>query len=179
MRRKVGMRDLALYAIAAVIVAADQYTKVLVREGIPLNTSSTPIPAIGRVLKFSHVQNTGAAFGLFPGASIVFVVVAAVVIVLIPLFYRRLVGDSWLLRVAIGLQLGGAAGNLIDRLALDGHVTDFISVSFFPFLFNVADSAVTIGTVLLGVFVFFLDPGDAEPAQDDAPQPGPVLRSPE
>jgi signal peptidase II len=111
------------------------------------------------------VENTGVAFGLFRGMNWLFVIVAAVVIVLIVVYYRRLAAASWLLHVAFGLQLAGALGNQIDRV-LRGHVTDFIDVRVWP-IFNVADSAVVVGTTLLAIYVFFLDRGpEDEPAQE-------------
>ena len=140
------------------MIALDQYTKHLVRRTIPLNTSRDPIPQIGHLLTFSHVRNTGAAFGLFPQMGSVFVIVAVAVVGLIILYYRQLASGSWLLSIAFGLQLGGATGNLIDRLS-QGYVTDFVDVHVWP-VFNLADSSVVVGTALLAYYALFCDRGD-------------------
>ena len=100
-----------------------------------------------------HWSNSGAAFGTFQSGNSVFTVLAIIVIAAILFYYPRVEANDWTLRLAMGLQLGGAAGNLVDRLIM-GHVTDFISVGSFP-VFNVADASISIGVVvlLLGVWV--------------------------
>lgn len=156
-------RVLALVAIGLLVVAIDQYSKHLVRLNIPPNASWDPIPGIGHLITFTHVHNTGAAFGLLSDprwANPVLALVAVVVIALILLHYRQLAGGSWLLAVALGLQLGGAAGNLVDRLARE-QVTDFIDLHFWP-VFNVADSALVIGTALLGYYALRREPAPRE-----------------
>jgi signal peptidase II len=154
-----------LLAIAGVTVALDQYTKWLVRTYVPVNQSWNPIPWLEPIVTLTHVQNTGAAFGIFPNMNIVFIGVAIVVIALIAIFYRRLAGGSWLLRIAFGLQLAGALGNLIDRLTI-GYVTDFVDVRIWP-VFNVADSAIVVGTALLAYYAIWLD-REAAPETDAA-----------
>ena len=135
--------------IAAVIVILDQWTKWLVRTNIPageiwLPTSLLWLSPYARIV---HWYNTGAAFGMFKDASMLLTVLAFVVIGAILFYYPQVEKDDWILRLALSLQLGGALGNLIDRLTV-GHVTDFISVGNFP-VFNVADASITIGAVLL------------------------------
>lgn len=164
-----SLRGLVVLVIALLIIALDQYTKALVRGHIPEHTSWNPIPWLDRIVTLTHVRNTGAAFGLFQNMGIVFVIVALVVIVLIILYYRELAENSWMLRFAFGLQLGGAAGNLIDRIAR-GYVTDFIDVRIWP-VFNVADSAVVVGTALLAYYALFVDrPEQALAPAVDEPQ---------
>ena len=155
MGAKVQKRGLVLLVIAALVVALDQLTKWLVRTNLPRNVSWNPIPWLDRFVTLTHLENTGAAFGLFQNMNLVFIIIAIVVIVMISAFYRQLADTSWMLRVAFGLQLGGAMGNLVDRVAR-GHVTDFIDVRIWP-VFNVADSSVVVGTTLLAIYVFFLD----------------------
>lgn len=144
-----------MFAIGLLVVAVDQCAKSLVRRHLALNASWDPIPWLGRIVTFTHVQNTGAAFGLFPTGTVFLVVVAVVVIVLIVAYHRQFAGGSWVLRVAFGLQLGGASGNLVDRLAR-GFVTDFIDLHVWP-VFNVADSSVVVGTALLAYYALFLE----------------------
>ena len=101
---------------------------------------------------------------MFKDASMVLTVLAFVVIGAILFYYPQVEKDDWLLRLALSLQLGGALGNLVDRLTI-GHVTDFISVGNFP-VFNVADASITIGAVLL-----FLDVWLRERAEKKADKP--------
>ena len=100
-----------------------------------------------------HWNNSGAAFGSFQNGNAVFTILAILVILAILFYYPKVDPRDWTLRLAMGLQLGGASGNLIDRLQM-GRVTDFISIGTFP-VFNVADSAISVGVVvlLLGVWL--------------------------
>jgi signal peptidase II len=88
-------------------------------------------------------------FGLFQGTGMFFAILAVFVIGAIIYFNFTLPGDQWLLRIAIGLQLGGAIGNLVDRLRQDGHVTDFIDIGPW-YIFNLADLAIVSGVILFG-----------------------------
>lgn len=135
--------------MALATLALDQFTKWLVVTSLALGESIYPLPALSRLFSLTYVTNTGAAFGLLKEAGVVFVFVAIVVITIIVLYMRRVPADQQLVRVALGLQLGGALGNLIDRLRL-GHVVDFIDLKFWP-VFNVADSAIVIGVALLAI----------------------------
>jgi signal peptidase II len=139
-----------LFGIAGIVVALDQWTKWLVRENIPFATQWLPeeLTWLLPYARIVHWHNTGAAFGMFQDASAVFTVLAFIVIGVILFYYPRIESEGWLFRLALSLQLAGAVGNLIDRLTQEGKVTDFISVGTFP-VFNVADSAISIGTALL------------------------------
>jgi len=163
-RRLVRARG-ALLLIGFVVIAVDQWSKAVVRSAVPLNTSWNPLPWLEPFVTMTHIQNTGAAFGLLRNMGGLFVVVALGVIGVIVVFYRQLAAESSLLCVAFGLILGGATGNLIDRLIL-GYVTDFIDVRWWP-VFNVADSAVVIGAILLAYYALFLDRhSEAAPVED-------------
>lgn len=141
--------------IAIAIVALDQWTKMLVRENIPLGGSWLPesLAWLSPYARIVHWYNTGAAFGMFKDGGMVFTVLAFIVIALILYYYPQVDKADWSLRLAMSMQLGGAAGNLIDRVTI-GHVTDFISVGSFP-VFNVADASITLGAgaLLLGVWI--------------------------
>jgi signal peptidase II len=122
------MRSVELVAIGS-IVALDQLTKFIVRTTIPLYDKRTVIP---RVLDLTHVQNTGAAFGVlnaadFPYKSALMIGIAALALVAISLYARQLGSHEKLSRYGLALILGGAFGNLIDR-AIAGHVVDFVDV---------------------------------------------------
>ncbi len=152
-----------LFLIALGVIALDQYTKALVRRHLPLHASWNPITWLEPIVTLTHTTNTGAAFGLFPQFGGVFVLIALAVVVVIIVYYRRLALGSWVLRLAFGLQLGGAVGNLIDRVSR-GYVTDFIDFRVWP-VFNVADSGIVVGTILLAYYALFLERGRREESQ--------------
>ena len=146
------MRPIELVAIGT-IVALDQLTKFIVRSTIPLYSKRVIIP---QLLDFTHVQNTGAAFGVlnaadFPYKSALMIGIAALALVAISLYARQLGSHEKLSRYGLALILGGAFGNLIDR-ALGGYVVDFVDVYWGEahfWAFNVADAAITIGAILV------------------------------
>jgi signal peptidase II len=135
------------------VIGVDQLTKAIVRSALPLHDSLDLIPG---VLDLTHVQNTGAAFGLlnavdFPYKPLVMIGIAAIALVAIAAYATQLGFHERLARFGLSLILGGAFGNLIDR-AVAGHVVDFVDVywgtSHF-WAFNVADAAITIGAILV------------------------------
>ena len=146
---------LPLVIFASLIVALDQWTKWLVRTNIPFGGSWLPngwewLSPYARIV---HWYNTGAAFGMFQNGNTIFAILAVIVILVIFYYYPQVERSDWYLRLAMGMQMAGAAGNLVDRLAI-GKVTDFISVGTFP-VFNVADSSISVGVavLLLGVWI--------------------------
>jgi signal peptidase II len=144
---------MAELAVIASVIVLDQLTKMIVRSALPLTGHVTVIP---NLLDFTHVQNTGAAFGLlnaadFPYKSGVMIVIAALALVAISLYARQLGSHERLSRYGLALILGGAFGNLIDR-TLSGYVVDFVDVYWGDahfWAFNVADAAITAGAVLV------------------------------
>ncbi len=143
-------RNALFLLIAALIVAADQLSKVWIKSILAVGQS---LPDTG-FPRLTHIKNTGAAFGLFQGQSFALTIVAfvgaAFLLAFAFIIYRKFPFlDSKLGRSALGLILGGTIGNLIDRLRF-GYVTDFIDVGFWP-TFNIADSAVVIGTILFAL----------------------------
>lgn len=142
------LRDLILPVVALIILMADQVSKAWVIDHIPLNTTLDVIAPLREIFVLTHITNSGAAFGLFPQLSIVFTFVALAVSVVIVFYYRSIPAGQWLVRLSLGLQLGGAIGNLIDRLRFGGSVVDMFYVRFWP-VFNIADSAIVCGVVLL------------------------------
>jgi signal peptidase II len=138
-----------LLIISGTIVAADQWTKALVRANIPLGTDWLPkgLMWLMPFARIRHWYNSGAAFGIFRNGNMVFTILAIIIILLILYYFPRTERNDWWLRVAMSLQLAGAAGNLLDRLAFT-RVTDFISVGNFA-IFNVADASISTGVVVL------------------------------
>lgn len=141
---------MAVWIFAAFIFAVDQLTKALVKMHMAPNQS---IPVIDNILHLTYVQNTGAAFSLLKGRVFFFVVVSFAVIAVIVYYLIRLPKEKKLFKFTLALVLGGAFGNLVDRLRF-GYVVDFIDFRIWP-VFNVADSAVVIGVLLLLYLVMF------------------------
>lgn len=161
-----GWRGGIFLLVAAFVVALDQLTKSWVRSNIALNEA---IPVWGR-LTLANVRNTGSAFGLFVNQAFLLTLIAAVGIVAILIFYKYFSKSNWLGVTGLSLVLGGAVGNLIDRIRF-GYVTDFIDVllwgDFHWPTFNVADSAITVGSIVLIFFILFtFGKSDGKTARD-------------
>ena len=150
-----------LLGSAGLLVAVDQFTKYLVRSRLDFGGSWSPIPGLGEWVRVVHWTNTGAAFGMFPSGGLVFTVVAVIVSGAILYYYPRIPTGHWLLRSALIFQLGGALGNLVDRLFLS-TVTDFIAVGQFP-VFNVADACISLGVGLLVLSMWLDERQEAAP----------------
>jgi signal peptidase II len=136
-----------LFGIAALIIIFDQFTKNWIRTNLAIGESWVPWNWLAPFVRLVHWKNTGAAFGLFQNASIVLAILAVIVSIAIIIYFPRIPKEEKLMRVAMVMMLGGALGNLVDRLTI-GYVTDFISVGNFP-VFNVADSSITVGVCIL------------------------------
>ena len=137
------------FAIAALIVSADQLTKWLVRQNLDLYEQWPEHSFLH--MRIINVVNDGAAFGMLQGHMPFLIVTSCVGLAAIVLYYVYPPMDHGLIRVALGMQLGGAIGNLIDRVRV-GEVTDFINVGRFP-TFNVADSSISVS--IAAVLIFF------------------------
>ncbi len=136
-------RQTMLYLVAVLTFSLDRVTKTLVQGSLALDV---PHPLIGRVVYLTHTQNTGAAFSFGVSFGTFFMLLAAVVSAGIIVYNRRIpAGDLWL-RVGLGMIMGGALGNALDR-ALSGSVTDFIDLRWWP-VFNLADSSIVVGAVI-------------------------------
>ena len=151
--------EIILPAVAFLILGADQISKYLVRSNLNPGDSWNPVASLTRWVSVTHVTNTGAAFGLFKDQGSFFVVIAVIVVAAIILYYRHLPAGQWWIKISLGLQLGGALGNLLDRLRL-GHVVDFIDFKIWP-VFNVADSSIVIGVAVLAYYLL-QDQGEKE-----------------
>jgi signal peptidase II len=142
-----------LIAIAAAVLAADQATKAWVMAHLPFGAYSEEagaIPVVRGFFYIVHVGNTGAAWSIFTGRSIILAVLAASTLVVIFLWRKALGLGGTYAQVCFGLLCGGIAGNLVDRV-LRGHVVDFLDFHFGSYIyptFNVADSAICVGVAL-------------------------------
>lgn len=144
---------LSLVLISGTIIVLDQLTKNWVRMNLAYGQTWMPWEELAPYARIVHWQNTGAAFGMFQNAGGIFAVLAILVAGMIVYYFPRLEPGDWAVRLAMSLQLGGALGNLIDRLQ-HGHVTDFISISSFP-VWNIADASITCGVVVLVLDLLF------------------------
>ncbi|MDN5294162.1 MAG: signal peptidase [Eubacteriales bacterium] len=131
-------------ALIAGILVLDQVSKLIVQMTMQENQS---IPVLPGIFHLTYVRNPGAAFGFFPDRTPFFIAVTFLILFLVFLFYRRLPPEKKWQRLALGLMVGGACGNLIDRLRV-GEVIDFLDFRIWP-VFNVADMAITAGVILL------------------------------
>lgn len=143
---------LILFIVALTVIALDQLTKRLVESNLGLYEVWEPIPAIAPFFRILHATNTGAAFGFLPQAAPVFATMALIVSCGIMYYNHTLPAGQTVMRIALGCTLGGALGNVIDRFRL-GHVTDFLDFGPWP-IFNVADTAVVTGAIILGWLMF-------------------------
>ncbi len=144
-----------LFLIAGIIIAFDQISKAYIRanfvEGVDM---WAPWPWLLPYARIVYVTNTGVAFGMFKNMGFIFAALAGIVSIAIIYYYPRSPRQDWTLRLALGFQLAGAMGNLIDRILFQGRVTDFISLGDFP-VWNVADASISVGVaiLLLGIWM--------------------------
>lgn len=140
-------------SVPIVIIVLDQLTKAVVRSTVPLHASVTVIPGL---MDVTHVQNTGAAFGIlnasdFPFKTVLIGLVAAAALVGVGMYAASLAHHEIMARAGLALIIGGAVGNLIDRVVV-GSVVDFVDVYWRThhfWAFNVADSAITVGAAVM------------------------------
>jgi signal peptidase II len=142
---------LALGAVALAAIGADQLTKHIVSSQLALDDE---VNLVGP-LSIHHVQNSGIAFGLFSSATAVVIVLTSFAVGWMLLFFARSGSRHPVLPVALGLVIGGSVSNLVDRVRL-GHVTDFLDLKFWP-AFNLADSFIVVGVVILLLALFAAD----------------------
>lgn len=162
--------------ITILVIIADQISKLLVNSNLTLN-SPDAVTVIPGLINFRYIRNDGAAWGMFDDKRWIFLILSTVAIVFIIYILLKYKDSHIMMKIPLALILGGGIGNMIDRLfytdalldgkcrlfgegyrLFDGTVIDFIEAAFIDFpIFNIADSAVTVGTVLLFVYVIFID----------------------
>ena len=143
--------DVPFFIVAVLIFALDQFTKYLIRAHLAIGDSfphDSPV-------RFVHATNTGAAFGILQGQTFFLVLTTLFGLAAILLYYLYPPMEHGILRLALGLQLGGAIGNLSDRIRV-GAVTDFIQFPHWP-AFNVADSSIVVGVSAIVIFLTLTD----------------------
>jgi signal peptidase II len=142
---------IGLAAVALAALGADQLTKFVVSDHLALTEG---IHVVGP-FSIHHVQNSGIAFGLFSSATAAVIVLTTVAVAWMLVFFARSGARHPILPAALGLVIGGSVSNLIDRVRL-GHVTDFLDFKYWP-AFNLADSFIVIGVVILFITLLFTD----------------------
>ena len=135
-----------------VVLAVDQFTKYLVVNHFLVGES---VPILENIIHFTYVRNQGAAFGIMQGQQFIFIIATVAILVAIVIFYKELPLHNFMNRFALGLVLGGAIGNLIDRVRL-GYVIDFIDFRIWP-VFNIADSSVIIAVTIFSYWLLVID----------------------
>jgi len=162
--KKKLIREMWFFLIAGIVIGLDQLSKYLVRSNMLLRES---IPEEG-FFRFTYGTNTGGVFGFFSNQTFLITVAAIVSVVVILLYSRHKMAQSMLVKVSLGMIHGGSIGNLIDRVRF-GEVTDFIDVGAWP-VFNLADSAIDIGIVLLVIYLLLKMRKDSREAKQVEPK---------
>jgi signal peptidase II len=162
--------DLIMVATGVLVIFLDQLVKQWITQYFTHGGRQySSIPLLGNILELIYVQNRGVAFSLLEGRESLYVLVALAVAVVVWLYWRLRNSPSALIKVIFGLIIGGAIGNLIDRLRL-GYVVDFIhfqipAIGFSFAVFNVADSSITVGVILLIAVLMFSSGPTTAPAE--------------
>ena len=154
--QSIWRRNATFFLIALAVVAADQLSKFAIRASLRVGES---VPEAG-FFRLTHIHNTGAAFGIFQDQSLPLTISALVgigaLLFLVLFMYRRFYFlETARGKLSLGLILGGTAGNLIDRISF-GYVIDFVDIGIWP-AFNIADSSVVVGAILLAYSLIQLD----------------------
>lgn len=161
--------------LLVLVAAADQALKLGIQR---LLLENQRIPVIPGVFSVTHVLNPGASFGILPGHTRLILFMTVVLFILVFFFRKTIQEQPFLFRLGLGLGLGGALGNFIDRVRL-GKVVDFLALEFWPLhnwpVFNLADAAITTGAALIVVFLIVMEiraarrsiPPQASPGGED------------
>ena len=155
-KRRARIYDALALLVVAIIIGVDQWTKALVVEHLSPPDTGPRIHLIGQYLLLLYTQNNGAAFSLFANSAVLIGLITVAVVVICYIYARMINSGSLAIKLIMGMIVGGALGNIIDRLRHAGYVVDFIAfripqINFYFAIFNVADAAISVG-----VFLFFV-----------------------
>jgi signal peptidase II len=168
----VRLRALFIPLVALAVFVADQVSKYIVAANFALNEPWYPFSFLKPFFAIMYIRNTGAAFGILQNQNLFFSIVAVIVIVVIIYYVRTTPEIDLLIALSLGLELGAACGNLVDRIRF-GYVVDFLYVKYFA-VSNIADVCVTSGVLLLAYYLIFRMPAataETAPATPAAPPP--------
>jgi signal peptidase II len=148
-------RFILVAVVAAAVFVLDRITKIAVESNLAVGAS---VDVLGPWVRISHVTNSGAAFGLLPERTTLLSILSVAAVFAIVFYYRRLAADSRLIAATLGMQLGGAFGNLVDRIR-QGYVVDFVNVGIPDgprfWSFNVADSSIVVGIIAVTALLWW------------------------
>lgn len=158
--KRARLYDALALLTVVIVIAIDQWTKALVVEYLSPPDSKPVIPIVGQYLVVRYIQNNGAAFGLFANTLFLAVLIIIAISVVAYLYLRMLNNGPLMYKIVFGMIIGGALGNLIDRIHNGGYVVDFISfripqIGYQFAIFNLADASISIGVFLLFVLLVF------------------------
>lgn len=158
---KLSSRTNYIFAIGLILVILliDFYTKYIVRNDVRFIKG---VPIIPNLLNLIYVKNEGAAFSMLSGYRIALIIISSLAIILGIYAITRLYRNNKIIFLAVSMVIAGGIGNLIDRIFF-GFVTDMISLSFFPPVFNVADISVTLGCIILIIYIIAFDSSNERP----------------
>lgn len=155
-----------LWSAALTAFTLDQLTKWIVIENLDYRETWEFWPLLSGIFDFTYTRNTGAAFGIGQGMGSIFLIIAIVVSLIIIFSYRQLPPGSWPVRLAMGMMMGGALGNAVDRVRY-GYVVDFLHLHGWP-IFNIADSMIVVG---VGIWMIAAWWDEHQQANDAEEQP--------
>ncbi|SKA02633.1 signal peptidase II [Selenihalanaerobacter shriftii] len=141
-----------VFIVALIILILDQVTKLIIVQNFHVSES---LPFIEDIFHLTYVKNFGAAFGILTNQRLFFIIVTLLVIIILLALYKQISKQGVLIKIATGLGIGGAIGNLIDRIRV-GYVIDFLDFRVWP-VFNIADSAIVIGVGIFFYWAIILD----------------------
>lgn len=156
--KRARVYDIVALLTVVIVVALDQWTKALVVQYLSPPQSQPPIPIIGHYLVIYYIRNSGAAFSLFENTLFLPVLIAVAICVVGYLYFRMINTGSLAYKIVFGMIIGGAFGNLIDRIRHGGYVVDFIwfripEIGYSFAIFNIADACISVGVFLLFVIL--------------------------
>jgi signal peptidase II len=166
--KRARLYDVFALCTVIIVIVLDQWTKSLVVRNLSIG-SEVPFPLVGRYLVLEYTQNNGAAFSIFQGSLVLVLLIGIAIIVITTLYLRMLNSGPLIFKLVFGLIMGGAFGNLIDRIAHGGYVVDFVSfripeIGYKFAIFNVADACISVGVFLLFMLVLFGGLGRSSPS---------------
>ena len=158
--KRARLYDALALLTVIIVIAIDQWTKALVVEYLSPPDTKPVIPIVGQYLVVRYIQNNGAAFGLFANTIFLAVLIIIAISVVAYLYLRMLNNGPLMYKIVFGMIIGGALGNLIDRIHNGGYVVDFISfripqIGYQFAIFNLADASISVGVFLLFVLLVF------------------------
>jgi len=153
--------DALALLVTVVVIALDLWTKSLVVSHLSPPESGNTVSLLGQYLVLEYIQNSGAAFSMLQNTTVLIVLIIVAMIVVGYIYIRILNTGPLYYKVVFGLIIGGALGNIIDRIHNGGYVVDFIAfripqINFYFAIFNIADACITVGVILLFVLIFFV-----------------------